>query len=101
MKHYTKKFRHIPTDKPNYPKEVYTMKDMSGFHITDEVVDKVVQLMKVIDPEKANPEYCRAMLEYYQSQVVEGLRQTALSDPDAIEALYEAFKKQQSDNRSK
>ena len=77
------------------------MKDMSGFHITDEVVDKVVQLMKVIDPEKANPEYCRAMLEYYQSQVVEGLRQTALSDPDAIEALYEAFKKQQSDNRSK
>lgn len=99
--HYTKKFHHIPTDKPNYPKEVYTMKDMSGFHITDEVVDKVVRLMKVIDPEKANPEYCRAMLEYYQSQVVEGLRQTALSDPDAIEALYEAFKKQQSDNRSK
>lgn len=99
--HYSKKFCHVPTDKPNYPKEVYTMKDMSGFHITDELVDRVVQLMKVIDPEKANPEYCRAMLEYYQSQVVEGLRQTALNDPDAIEGLYEAFEKWQAENRPK
>jgi len=69
------------------------MTDMSGYQITDEVVDRVVELMRVIDPSKANREYCRAMLEYYQSQVVEGLRQTAVTDPDAIEAMHEAFEK--------
>jgi hypothetical protein len=66
---------------------------MSGYQITDEIVNRVVELMKVIDPAKATPEYCRAMLEYYQSQVVAGLRQTALDDPDAIEALHEEFEK--------
>lgn len=64
---------------------------MSGYQITDEIVNRVVKLMRVIDPAKANPEYCRAMLEYYQSQVVAGLRQKALDDPDAIEALQEEF----------
>lgn len=71
------------------------MADMSGYQITDEVVYRVVELMQVIDPTKATPEYCRAMLEYYHSQVFQGLRQTALNDPDAIESLYEAFEKQQ------
>lgn len=69
------------------------MTDMSGYHITDEIVDRVVELMRVIDPAKANRKYCRAMLEYYQSQVVEGLRQTAVNDPDAIEAMHDAFEK--------
>jgi hypothetical protein len=64
---------------------------MSGYQITDEIVNRVVELMQVIAPEKANPEYCRAMLEYYQSQVIAGLRQKALDDPDAIESLHEAF----------
>jgi hypothetical protein len=69
------------------------MANMSGFQITDEVVNRVVELMQVIDPTKGTPEYCRAMLEYYQVQVVVGLRDKALSDPDAIEALYEEFEK--------
>jgi hypothetical protein len=77
------------------------MKDMSGFHITDEVVSRVVELMRVIDPEKANPEYCRAMLEHYQSQVISGLRQTAINDPDAIEALSDAYDKWLIENNSK
>lgn len=77
------------------------MTDMSGFQITDELVARVIELMRSIDPSKANVEYCRAMLEYYQSQVVEGLRQKALSDPDALEALQEAFDTWQSDNRIK
>lgn len=67
--------------------------DMSGYQITDEIVDRVVELMRVIDPEKANREYCRSMLEYYQEQVVSGLRQAALNYPDAIEAMHEAFEK--------
>lgn len=66
---------------------------MSGYQITDEIVSRVVELMRVIDPAKANPEYCRAMLEYYQSQVVAGLRDKALSDPDAIEALADSYEK--------
>ena len=66
---------------------------MSGYQITDEVVNRVVELMRVIDPAKATPEYCRAMLEYYQSQVVNGLRQKALDNPDALEALHEEFEK--------
>lgn len=71
---------------------------MSGYQITDKVVSQVVELMEVIDPTKATPEYCRAMLEFYQSQVVSGLRQKALDDPDAIEGLYEAFEKWQNEN---
>lgn len=71
---------------------------MSGYQITDEVVSRVVDLMKVIDPTKATPEYCRAMLEFYQSQVISGLRQKALDDPDAIEGLYEAYEKWQGGN---
>jgi len=72
------------------------METMSGFQITDEVVNRVVELMRIIEPTKATPEYCRAMLEYYQAQVVAGLRDKALSDPDAIEALHEEFEKWQS-----
>lgn len=64
---------------------------MSGYQITDEIIDRVVELMKVIEPEKATHDYCRAMLEYYQSQVVAGLRQAALDNPDSIEALYDSF----------
>jgi hypothetical protein len=77
------------------------MTDMSGFQITDELVTRVIELMRAIDPTKANEEYCRAMLEYYQLRVVQGLRQKALSDPDALEALQEAFDTWQSDNRTK
>jgi hypothetical protein len=66
---------------------------MSGFQITDELIDRVVQLMQVIDPQKANREYCRMMLEHFQSQIVSGLRHTALDDPDAIEGMYEAYEK--------
>ena len=66
---------------------------MSGYQITDEIVNRAVELMQVIDPAKANPEYCRAMLEYYQSQVVAGLRDKALNDPDAIEALADSYEK--------
>jgi|GEM_PF-2979189 len=76
------------------------MNDMSGYQITDEVVDRVVQLMQKIDPAKANPANCRAMLEYYQSQVVTGLQETALTNPDAIEGLYEAFENWQTANHS-
>lgn len=71
---------------------------MSGYQITDEIVNRVVELMRVIDPAKATPEYCRAMLEFYQAQVVSGLRQKALDDPDGIEGLYEAFEKWQGEN---
>lgn len=74
---------------------------MSGYQITTEVVNRVVELMRVIDPIKATPEYCRAMLEFYQSQVIAGLRQKALDDPDAIEALHEAFEKWQAEGHSK
>jgi hypothetical protein len=76
------------------------MTDMSGFQITDELVARVIVLMRSIDSTKANEEYCRAMLEYYQSQIVEGLRQKALSEPDALEALQEAFDKWQSGNQT-
>lgn len=77
------------------------MAAMSGYHITDEVVDRVVELMRVIDPAKASREYCRAMLEYYQSQVIVGLRQTALDNPDAIEGLHEAYEQWLDESHSK
>ena len=64
---------------------------MSGYKFSDEDVDGAVRYMKIFHPEKANPVYCRAMLEAFQAGVILGLRQIALNNPDDIEELYEKY----------
>lgn len=60
---------------------------MSDYQIIDEDVDAVVRYMKIYHPDKANSEYCRAMLEYLKA----GLHEIARNNPDDIEAMYEQF----------
>jgi hypothetical protein len=47
--------------------------------------------MKVFHPEKANPEYCKALLEAFRAGVISGLRQIAISKPDDIEEFFEKY----------
>ena len=67
------------------------MTTMSGYKISDEDVDVVMRYMKIFHPEKANRDYCKALLEAFQSGVITGLRQIALNNPDDIEELYEKY----------
>lgn len=64
---------------------------MSGYQISDEDIDGVVRYMKIFHPEKANRDYCKALLESFQAGVIVGLRQIALTKPDDIEELYEKY----------
>jgi hypothetical protein len=64
---------------------------MSGYKISDEDVDGVVRYMQIYHPERADREYCRALLESFQSGLISGLRQIALNKPDDIEELYEKY----------
>ena len=64
---------------------------MSGYKFSDEDVDVAVRYMKIFHPEKADPVYCKAMLEAFQAGVILGLRQLALNKPDDIEELYEKY----------
>ncbi len=60
---------------------------MSDYQITEEDIDAVVRYMKLFHPEKADREYCRALLEYIKSS----LHQIARNNPDDIEAMYEQY----------
>ncbi len=60
---------------------------MNTYQISDEDIDGAVRYMEIFHPERANREYCRALLEY----VKESLHQIARSNPDDIEALYEQY----------
>jgi hypothetical protein len=64
---------------------------MSGYKISDEDVDGVLRYMKIYHPERADREYCRALLEAFQAGLIAGLRQIALNKPDDIEELYEKY----------
>jgi hypothetical protein len=64
---------------------------MSGYQISDEDVGGVVRYMNIFHPDKADPAYCRALLEAFQAGVIQGLRELALDKPDDIEELYEKY----------
>lgn len=59
------------------------MQDDEQYHITDEDIEKVLNLLKLINPEKATPEYARRILErlYLRYHALEHI------DPDAIEEI--------------
>ena len=68
------------------------MKTMNSYnHISDEDVEGVVRYMQIFHPDKANPEYCRTLLEALYAGAVSGFREIALSNPDDIEELYEKY----------
>lgn len=59
------------------------MEDDEQYHITDEDIEKVIDLLKLTNPKKATPEYARRILErlYQRYHVLEHI------DPDAIEEI--------------
>ena len=76
---------------------------MSDYQITDEDIAAAGRYMKAIypdNPEKAEPAYCLAFLEYIQSRVSANVRSLALTEPDQFEKLadeYEQFEASQKD----
>jgi hypothetical protein len=73
---------------------------MSDYQISEEDIETVVQIMKAVhpdQPQKAEPAYCLALLEFIQSKVRQDIRDTALNDPDKFEEWadkFEAFQDQ-------
>jgi len=67
------------------------VKTMSGYRISDEDVDGVVRYMQYFHPEHADRDYCKGLLEAFQSNIITGLRHLALDNPDAIEKMYEEY----------
>ena len=54
---------------------------------TEDDIDGVMRYMKIFHPEKANPDYCEALLEYWDLT----LKHLALNKPEDVEKIYEAF----------
>jgi len=53
----------------------------------DKDVDAVMKYMTIFHPEKANREYCQALLEYWEMT----LQHIAINNPDNIEKIQQAF----------
>lgn len=54
---------------------------------SEDDVDGVMDAMTVLHPEKANREYCRALLEYWEMT----LKHIAINTPEGIDELIKAF----------
>jgi len=60
---------------------------MSDYEITEQDIESTVKYLQIFYPENANREFAIEMLEYLKASV----HRLALSDPDALEALYASF----------
>lgn len=63
---------------------------MSGYEITEEDIQGMLRYLKAFHPENANREFAEEMLRYLKA----ASRRLALTDPDALNELYEAFQKE-------
>lgn len=62
---------------------------MSDYKITEKDIEGMLQYLRVFHPENANREYAVEMLEYLRAT----FHRLAVTDPDALHELYEAFEK--------
>jgi hypothetical protein len=62
---------------------------MSDYKINEQDINGVFNYLKIFHPEKATREYAREMLEYLKA----GYHRLALTNPDALHELFEAFEK--------
>jgi hypothetical protein len=65
------------------------MKIPDDYELTEADIDKVINLLKIIDPENATPEQAIDFLEYHRSLI----HQLAHRDDIDLEDLYKKFKK--------
>ena len=59
------------------------------YQITDKDIEGMLHYLQVFHPENANQDYAVEMLEYLKA----GYQRLALTDPNALDDLYEAFEK--------
>jgi hypothetical protein len=59
----------------------------SGYEITEEDIQGMLRYLKAFHPENAKREFAEEMLRYLKAMS----RRLALTDPDALEELYDAF----------
>lgn len=62
---------------------------MSGYKITEEDIQGMLKYLQVFHPDNANRNYAEEILEYMKA----GYHRLALTNPDALDKLYEAFQK--------
>lgn len=60
-----------------------------GYEINEKDIDRVLNYLKIHDPEHATPEMAIAFLEFYKAK----FHEMAHTDLDKLEDLYEEFKK--------
>lgn len=60
---------------------------MSDYEITEQDIQSTIKYLQIYHPENANREFAVEMLEYLKAS----FHRLALSDPSALDELYEAF----------
>ena len=60
---------------------------MSGYEINEKDIQGVLRYLELFHAENANHEFAEEMLRYFKA----ALQRMALTDPDALEDLYETF----------
>lgn len=59
------------------------------YEITEQDIEGMLRYLKYFHPENANRDYAQEMLEYLRA----GYQRLALTDPKALDDLYDAFEK--------
>lgn len=65
---------------------------MSDYKITEQDIEGMLNYLRVFHPENANRGFAVEILHYMKASY----RRMALTDPDALDDLYEAFQKSKS-----
>lgn len=60
----------------------------NGYQINEKDIDRVLNYLKIHDPEHATPEMAIAFLEFYKAK----FHEMAHTDLNKLEELYEEFK---------
>jgi len=60
---------------------------MSGYEVNEKDIQGVLKYLELFHPENANHEFAEELLRYFKA----ASRRMALTDPDALDKLYEEF----------
>ena len=61
-----------------------------GYKLNEEDINKVLNYLKIHDPEHATPEMAIEFLEYFKAK----FHELAHTDPEKLDEIYEEFKKE-------
>lgn len=63
---------------------------MNGYEVNEKDIQGVLKYLELFHPENANHEFAEELLRYFKAVS----RRLALTDPDALDMLYDAFMKE-------